>query len=138
MNFNFSDIFAPINKPPGMAFRLRSRFSILSLTIFFLSLNGICLAIPALKNSVDTEQFDTNTFFHTMEIMEESTIQICCSQNTENNLSGRISSPHRLLKKEGNTADISYNGLQQKFSLVSYNPLLRPAFYSLLFRFSLF
>ena len=121
-----------------MALRKHSRFSILSLTIFFLFLNGVCLASPALKYSCVNEQFSLSSFLHTMEIMEESSIQISLSQNTENNLSGRISSPHRLLKKEGNTTDISYNGTQQKFPLVSYNPLLRPAFYSLLFRFSLF
>ncbi|MEO7314620.1 MAG: hypothetical protein ABIW47_05520 [Ginsengibacter sp.] len=121
-----------------MALRKHSRFSILSLTIFFLFLNGVCLASPALKYSCVNEQFSLSSFLHTMEIMEESSIQISLSQNTENNLSGRIPAPGRFLKKDGNTAVLRSFGTQQKFPLVFYNPLLRPAYYSLLFRYTLF
>lgn len=70
--------------------------------------------------------------------MEESSIQISLLQNTENNLSRRISAPGRFLKKDGNTAAFKYYGNKEKFPTVFYNPLLRPAYYSLLFRYTLF
>lgn len=121
-----------------MALRKQRCFFILSLAILFLFLNGVCLASPVLNSSIDKEKFAGSSLLQTMEIMEEFSIQISLLQNTENNLSRRNQVPIRFLNIDGKTTVYRNYRYQQKFPLVFYNPLLRPAYYSLLFRYTLF
>ena len=121
-----------------MELRKLNRFSIISLLIFFFFLNGICLASPSSIRSFVNEQFSFCPFHDSMDLVEESFLHISSSQNTENNLSRRTQAPGRFLKKDENTADSNYFVVQEKIPLVFYNPLLRPAYYSLLFRYTLF
>ena len=121
-----------------MALRKHRCFFILSLTILFVFLNGVCLASSAINNSLDQDKFAGSSLIHTMEIVEEYSIHISFLQNTENNLSRRNQVPVRFLNIDKNTTVYRIYRYQQKFPLVFYNSLLRPAYYSLLFRYTLF
>ena len=119
-----------------MALRKHRSFNILYLIIFLLFLNGVCLAAQVLKSSVNEVPFETNSKFHTLEIMEESSLQISFKQSTDNQFSLRNHQPNRLFKRQIYTP--LFEEILQKWAVVPYNSLLKPAYYNMLFRFTLF
>lgn len=69
---------------------------------------------------------------------EESFLQTPSDEKSDADFSFRHSSPNRLFKKEINWVVFDDNQWQPKFSFISYNLLLRPAYYHFLFRHTLF
>jgi hypothetical protein len=113
--------------------------------IFFtriaIALVFLCSAASAtgLKVSFKNASFPNSyTLQNPLEAAEESSLLTSSFEKSDGDFSLRHSSPSRLFKKETNRVVFNYQQGQPKFSFVSYNLLLRPPYYHLLFRHKLF
>lgn len=121
-----------------MSLRNLSRFFFALIACAFLLLSSICSATPHLQNSFKNYEPAAALFQHTLEAPGETALQSSSFETPDTDFSLRHPSPSRLFKKENNNNSFEYHDCGPKFSFVSFNPLLRPAYYHFLFMHNLF
>lgn len=122
-----------------MILKIHKAFSFLLIAIMFLFLSSAPSAASIVKIPFGNSQFSNNCFGQNpMEGPEDSSLQTSFFEIHDGDCSFRHSFSNRLSKKEINCIIFDYKEWLPKFSIVSYNPLLRPAYYHLLFRHKLF
>jgi hypothetical protein len=108
--------------------------------LLLLLFNGVCLAATVSEISLENCQFANRALFQNpAQAVEETSLLPATFEANDNDFSLRHPTPNRLLKKDNsNSISFEYQDWRPKFSFVSYNPLLKPAYYHLLFRHNLF
>ena len=114
-------------------------FSFALVAIVSLFLNAVCEAAPTAKNSLENSRIVNSPFIQNpVEALEETSLQTSSFDSREIDFSFRHPSPNRLFKRDRNFITFGYKESLPKFSFVSYDPLLRPAYYHFLSRHNLF
>lgn len=108
----------------------------------FLFINSNCVAAPLIKNALQHERvFDCtlSQSLHLIEFEESGYYQSPSYDTDDNHFSLRTQTSLRIFKRNNDYQSFEFSQTCfQKFYVASYNPLLRPAYYSLLFRHNLF
>jgi hypothetical protein len=108
----------------------------------FLFINSNCVATPVTKNALQHERVfncTSSQSLHFTEPQESGRYQSASYDTDDNHFSVRTQTSLRLLKRNSGHQSFEFClTCFQKFYLASYNPLLRPAYYSFLFRHNLF
>jgi hypothetical protein len=110
-------------------------FTWIAISLLFLS---SAASATALKVSFKKASFAHSCILQNLSQVAEESMHTSSFEKSDADFSLRHSSPNRLFKKETNRFAFNYQQWQPKFSFVSYNLLLRPAYYHLLFRHNLF
>jgi hypothetical protein len=112
------------------------------IAIVFLFVNSNCLASPVIKNALQHEIAFNCTLsqsLHLTEPQERGYYQSPSYDTEENHFSLRTQTSFRFLKRNSDQQSFEFpQTCYQKAYEASYNPLLRPAYYSFLFRLNLF
>lgn len=123
-----------------MKLKKHTGFTFTLVALLLLLFNNVCLAAPVLKNSLENCRFAvTGLFQNCTQEVGETALQPSSFETKDTDCSLRHPTPNRLFKKDNNKVlSFEYQEWRPKFPFVSYNPLLKPAYYHLLFRHNLF
>lgn len=110
--------------------------------IAILFISDVCSAAPSIKNSFQTAGFSNYTLSqnqHLTESQETGCYESASYDKDDSYFSCRVQNSHRLFKRASTQGAFEFHETCfSKFPCASYNPLLRPAYYTLLFRNYLF
>jgi len=121
-----------------MVLKKHNGFSFVLIVIVLLFFNSASLSSFTFKTFFENSEFAHSSLRESpTEAVEESSVQ-AFFEAYNNDFSFRQPLSNRLSKKESKYIIFDYKEWLPKFSFVSYNPLLRPAYYHFLFRHNLF